>query len=102
MYYIISLTHTMRADKYLTLWRADNKGYCWSKIHAGEYETPEQGYHDNESNMPISLEEADKLFQLMPYDGTMRPMIKNTKETWQKLRVKMSKDGLKRILVNAS
>lgn len=38
--YIVSLTHTMRHEKYVTLWRPNNSGYCYSKEMAGFYETP--------------------------------------------------------------
>ena len=48
--YIVSLTHTMRHEKYVTLWRPNNSGYCYSKEMAGFYENPEYGYHDNDDN----------------------------------------------------
>ena len=92
--YIVSLTHTMRHEKYITLWRPNNAGYCYSKEMAGFYENPEYGYHDNDDNMPISEDEANKLFQELPYDGVLKMMIPNTKESWAKLGVKMTKNGL--------
>lgn len=94
MYHIISLTHTMRHDKFITFWRAENRGYCYSKSLAGEYETPEKGYHDSDTNTPIKVEDADKLFQEVVYDGKPALMIPNTKEFWDKLNVRMTKDGL--------
>ena len=94
MYYIISLTHTMRHDKYITLWRANNAGYCYSKSLAGEYETPEKDYHDSDTNMPIKVEDADKLFQEVTYDGKPAIMIPNDRFFWDRLNVKMTKDGL--------
>lgn len=97
MYYIISLTHTMRHEKRLTLWRHDNKGYCYSKENAGLYESPKKGYHDSEDNMPIKKESAEKLFKKLPYDGDLLDMIPNNKETWKVLNVKMTKNGLVKI-----
>lgn len=94
MYYIISLTHTMRHEKYITLWRPRNAGYCYSKNNAGLYGVPQKGYHDSDSNMPISVEDAEKLFQKLPYDGITKDMIPNNKETWKFLNIKMTKDGL--------
>lgn len=94
--YIVSLTHTMRHEKYITLWRPNNSGYCYSKEMAGFYENPEKGYHDNDGNKPISEDEAKELFQDLPYDGVMKMMIPNNKETWEKLGVKMTKNGLQR------
>jgi len=93
-YYIISLSHSMRHEKYVSLWRPNNAGYCYSKAMAGIYEMPKPGYHDDENNMPVKAEDAEVLFKMLPYDGTMRPMIPNTKEIWEKLNVKMTKDGL--------
>lgn len=97
MNYIISLTHTNRSDKYITLWRHDNKGYCYSKDNAGIYEHPKEGYHDNEDNMPINVEQADKLFLMIPYDGVDKLMIPNVKLVWDVLGVKMGRNGLKKI-----
>ncbi|MEH0153758.1 hypothetical protein V6R21_06390 [Limibacter armeniacum] len=94
MYYIISLCHTSKHEQYLTLWRPNNAGYCYSKEQAGVYESPEKGYHDSDSNMPIKVEEADKLFQHLPYDNVMKYMIPNTREVWKSLNVKMTKHGL--------
>ncbi|MBF05009.1 MAG: hypothetical protein CMP76_17165 [Flavobacterium sp.] len=92
--YIVSLTHTMRHEKYVTLWRPNNSGYCYSKEMAGFYENPEYGYHDNDDNMPITEEDAKELFKELPYDGVLKMMIPNTKEIWKKLGVKMTKKGL--------
>lgn len=100
MYYIISLTHTKKTDKYLTLWRPDNKGYCYSKENAGVYENPSKGYHDSEDNMPISIEQADKLFMTLPYDGEEKLMIPNIKLVWDSLGVKSGKNGLTKIKVS--
>lgn len=61
--FIVSLTHTMRHDKYITLWRPNNCGYCYSKENAGFYEKPEKGYHDNGGNLPISDDLAAQLFK---------------------------------------
>jgi hypothetical protein len=96
MYYIISLTHTMKGEKYLTLWRANNQGYCYSKENAGLYETPKEGYHDSEDNMPVTTEQAEKLFQKLPYDHVLKDMIPNKKATWDILNVRMGRKNLKK------
>lgn len=85
--YIISLAHTLGHEKYITLWRPNNSGYCFSKEMAGIYPKPTYGYHDNDDNMPISEEEANGLFQELPYDGVLKMMIPNNKESWAKLQV---------------
>lgn len=98
MFYILSLTHTMKHDKYITLWRPNNSGYCYSKEMAGQYDKPEKGYHDSEDNMPIHDFEADRLFLKLPYDGELRNMIPNAPAVWEALKVKMTRNGLRRLV----
>lgn len=98
MYYILSLTHTMKHDKYIALWRPDNAGYCYSKEMAGQYYKLEKGYHDSEDNMPIHYLDADRLFLILPYDGELRSMIPNAPAVWEALKVKMTRNGLRRIV----
>lgn len=97
MSYIISLTHTNKRDKYITLWRPNNAGYCFSKEMAGIYPEPEKGYHDSADNMPIEESMADALFLWLPYDGVPKQMIPNAPAIWDVLKVKMTPDGLKRL-----
>lgn len=96
MYYVISLTHTNRHEYYITLWRPNNAGYCYSRDQAGTYEDYKPGYHENEGNMVVTTEKLEPLFQKVIYDGKEKEMIPNTKEFWDKLSVKMTKNGLKR------
>jgi hypothetical protein len=75
-YYIVSLKHTSKKDKYLTLWRPDNKGYCWPMSLAGVYEDYEPGYHNDEGNTPVP---PGALWKFIIYDEEHRPCIKNCK-----------------------
>jgi hypothetical protein len=43
-FYIISLCHTAKREKFITLWRPNNSGYCFSKENAGIYLNPEDGF----------------------------------------------------------
>lgn len=99
MYHVISLTHTNKRDKYITLWRPNNAGYCYSKEMAGSYETPQKGYHDSDDNMPILETDAEKLFIFAQYDkgGDYLHLIPNCQAVWNVLNVKMTKNGLKRL-----
>lgn len=96
MYYIISLCHTSKRDDYLTLWRANNAGYCYAKYMAGLYENPEKGYHDSDLNMPIKQELAEKLMIETIHDGRIGYRILNCKQVWERLGLKMTKDGLRK------
>ena len=61
-YYILSVKHTRAEDKYFTLWKPNDHGYCQAKEAAGVYHQLKKGYHGDESNIPIPLEAAEELF----------------------------------------
>ena len=91
MHYIISLYHPQHSAMFLTLWGPDNKGYCYSKEYAGIYENPEPGYHNSDDKIPISVEEAEKVFISYPSDGKMIQAIPNCKAIWNLLNVKRNR-----------
>jgi len=101
-FYILSLVHTGKNDRFLTLWGPNNRGYSTTKEWAGTYETPKPGYHDNADNMPIPASTLDPLFIPLPYDHerTMH-MIPNCRAIWQHLGVTPRKDNLKRVIKKA-
>lgn len=37
LYYVVSVKHTVRDNLYITIWRPDDKGYCWALCNAGRY-----------------------------------------------------------------
>lgn len=94
MYYLISLCHTQKNEEYITLWRPNNSGYCFSKEMAGIYPKTLKGYHDSETTMPITIEVAEKLFVTAEHEGKKANMIPNNQKTWNALKVKPSKRGL--------
>jgi hypothetical protein len=94
MYYLISLCHTQKHEEYITLWRPNNTGYCFSKEMAGVYPEPLRGYHDSDTSMPITTEAADKLFITAEHEGKTVNVIPNNQTTWNALKVKPSKRGL--------
>jgi len=98
MYYIISLKHTAKSDKIISLWRPDNSGYCMIAKLAGIYEKPIEGYHDSEDNIPILVDDAKKLFQPDPF-STLSPalVLLNNKKVHEFLGVKMGKRRLEKI-----
>lgn len=66
LYYVVSVKHTHRDHLYVTLWRPDNKGYCWRIESAGKY--PESMiaqhlgyYHSGCSNIAVKCEVIDAM-----------------------------------------
>jgi hypothetical protein len=76
-YFIVSLKHTGKKDKYITLWRPDNKGYCWPLELAGKYNGYQQGYHDGDVNVPVPASEIP--LKLIVKDDRGRDCIANNK-----------------------
>ncbi len=101
MYYIISLKHTHKIDKFITLWRPRNAGYCYSQDNAGIYEKIQEGYHNQEfDSMPVLVEELDQLFvkSIIDSNGTFKKCVPNCAAVWEVLGLKMTKNGLTKII----
>lgn len=95
MYYIISLKHTAKEDSQITFWRENNQGYSMHKDDAGIYGSYETGYHDSDANMPVLVDEVEKLFKS---DGT-REYLPNNKLVLGKLGLEYKGRKLTRIVV---
>lgn len=94
MYYIISLKHTSRLDKAITLWRADNCGYCYHQHNAGVYPEFTEGYHNLENDsLPIKTTILHDFFIKESINSESR-IIPNCKTVWDALSLKMSKHQL--------
>ena len=90
-YIVISLKHTHRRHKAITLWRPDDKGYCWPLERAGRY--AESGvlehlgyYNSGCSNIAVPYELVKRLAVDTEYDtkefGICLP---NNAKTWKQL-----------------
>lgn len=95
-YYVVSLSHTNKKDNYVTIWRPDNAGYCWSREQAGVYDSFQPGYHDSETNIAVEKSTLDKYFLPVVYDGKNKHMIPNCQLVWDALGVRWSRTGLRR------
>ena len=96
-YYIISLKHTFKEDKYITLWRPNNAGYCYAKDQAGMYDEIIEGYHNMKcDSMPVKCEELSGLFinSEISSKNQVKKCIPNCEAVWDYLKVKMTKNGL--------
>jgi len=97
MYYIISLKHTHKEDKHITLWRPDNSGYCYAQDQAGQYAKIIEGYHNGEGDsLPIEVEKLDGFFinSDIVSKNQVKRCIPNCKQVWDVLNLKMTKRGL--------
>lgn len=92
-YYIISLKHTGKNDRFITLWRPDNAGYCWFKENAGLYDGYEKGYHDSCNNLPVPEEVANLAFSAIEYEGSKVTAILNTLGNRKILGIKKTQLG---------
>ena len=97
MYYIISLKHTHKEDKHITLWRPDNSDYCYAQDQAGQYAEIIEGYHNGEGDsLPIEVEKLDGFFinSDIVSKNQVKRCIPNCKQVWDVLNLKMTKRGL--------
>jgi len=94
-YYIISLKHTQKENKWITLWRPDNRGYCYSQEDAGVYEEIKEGYHNMEGDsLPIDCSRLYDYFIPCKMDGGIKKAVPNIKQVHDMLGLKMTKSGL--------
>lgn len=96
-YYIVCMAHTLKGDKYITLWGPDNAGYHFSREMSGLYNEPQKGYHDSEINLPITQALAESLFTCVTYEGKQKHMILNNAHSWNRLGLAWHKGQLIRI-----
>lgn len=95
MYYVISLKHTHKQNKYITLWRPNNRGYCYAQDQAGQYPEYKDGYHNTEGDStPIEVSQLDGFFIDAVIDGKPKKAVPNCKQVWEMLGFKMTNRGL--------
>lgn len=92
---VISVKHTKRRHKAITLWRPDDRGYCWMLERAGRYEEPRVlehlGYYNSGcTNIAVPLALVEQLAGEVEYDtkefGVCLP---NNAATWRQLLAKV-------------
>ena len=89
--YIVNLSHTQRDDRYITIWRPDDKGYCWALSRAGKYTSDHVmqhlGYYNSGcSNVAVPCEILDAV-AVAPipghHDNDAGPCIENNRANWK-------------------
>lgn len=91
------MKHTNKKDCFITFWKPNSAGYCYSLNLAGVYENPEKGYHDNEDNMSIESEIIERMGSTILYDGELKTMVPNNKYVLDELGLKYIGLNLKRV-----
>lgn len=95
--YILSMKHTKKSDCFLTFWKPDSKGYCFSLNWAGLYENPKPGYHDYEDNMPVDSEIIERMGSTVMYEGQLKTMVPQNRYVLAELGLRRTSAGLRRI-----
>lgn len=99
-FYIIDIRPEWRRHRYLTLWRPENAGYCWSLpwagryslvqvIEGGSYYAKREYQKENWIRFPVPCEVADRLAVEQPrpgdIDGNVGPVLRNLAPVRRKL-----------------
>ena len=88
---VLILKHTHRRHKAITLWRQDDKGYCWMLSSAGRYEEARVlehlGYYNSGcSNVAVPFDLVERLSREVEYDTKEFGLcLPNDASTWAQL-----------------
>lgn len=92
-FYIVSVKHTKRSDKYITVWRPNDAGYCWPLSWAGKYSEfdvlENLSYYnrgDDTIAVPCALLDSRSVApEKGRVDNDAGPVVLNNKENWLKI-----------------
>lgn len=90
-YIVLSLKHTKRRDKAITLWRPDDAGYCWTLEPSGVYTEAEimghlAYYNSGCSNVAVPAELVIDLCETVEYETQQIGLcLPNRAGVWSKL-----------------
>ncbi|MEK6419982.1 MAG: hypothetical protein V4801_10275 [Burkholderia gladioli] len=92
-FYVISVKHTLREHKYVTLWRPDDSGYCYRTARAGRYAPAvvrkHLGYYNTGADIAVPCRVVDAMtVDTTPadqLDGADGPALLNTRANWKTL-----------------
>lgn len=90
-FYVISLKHTLRNDRYITIWAPDDNGYRWALSRAGKYERDRVmrllGYYNSgHSDIAVPCHILDEIaVPPIPghHDNDTGPCVENNRTNWQ-------------------
>lgn len=96
-FYCISAKHTHRRDLYITLWRPDDKGYCWALCNAGKYSRDRIASHPNyyssgNGSVAVPCGVLDAI-AIAPkpghHENDAGPVIPNTRASWNLIKANL-------------
>jgi hypothetical protein len=90
--FVLSLTHTLREHRYITLWRPENCGYTWALSDAGRYPQDhvlgQLGYYNSGESIAVPCSVLEHL-AVAPvrgnHDNDAGPCVENNRENWKLL-----------------
>jgi hypothetical protein len=90
--FVISVHHTLREHRYITVWRPDDRGYAYPLSWAGRYPRErimqhlDGYYNDGCRNVSVSCEVLEQLAvdpRKGDIDGDVGPVVLNTRDNWK-------------------
>lgn len=91
--FIVSLSNTASDDRYISVWRPNDRGYCWALSRAGRYALEDVLKHAGYYNIgyanvavPCEVLEAMGVDPIKGHhDGDTGPCVENTKGNWDRI-----------------
>jgi hypothetical protein len=92
-YYVISVKHSHKRDRYITFWKSDDCGYCFRLSGAGKYDRDRVmahlGYYNTGDNIAVPVEVVNSMTVMTTpkdrFDGPDGPAVLNTPAKWRAL-----------------
>lgn len=89
-YIVISLKHTRRRHRAITLWRPDDRGYCWQLDFAGTYDEEsvldKLNYYNSGYDVAVPAALVRELARDVEYDTKEHGLcLPNNAATWKRL-----------------
>lgn len=89
-FYIVSVQHTRRRDRYITFWRPNDRGYAYPLSWAGKYGRDTilgnlDYYHQGTDTLAVDAGAIEKIAvdpKPDTIDGNAGPVVLNSKKSW--------------------
>ena len=95
-YFVISVNHTARMNKYILIWRPNNAGYCYRTEIAGRYSEDEINnslnyYNSGDGTVSVPTEILEKLTEKSQpgYLDTAGMVVRNNAKNWNVIKANL-------------